>query len=365
MKRNVLLTGLLFLLNLSICAQNHVPIIRATSEVARTQEGKNAESKKWYISPELKPDIYTAHSRHATVYFYTDLDTISFKVEPGKTFNFIILLNGKDSAFTQVKYEKPVAVQTHLEILKTGRKYDFTDTKPINNFTYGSAQSPEHVKLREVFHLDSIAGKGDELSKILNLLHWVHDSYSYDGTKELPPHDGIVDLMTKCSTGRFTMHCGALAQVLNECYLSIGIKSRRVVCLPKDSTDFDCHSINAVYSNTFKKWLWVDPTNNAYVMNENGELLSIAEVRERLITNKPLLLNPDANINRSFSVVKQNYLYDYMAKNLYAFQCFVDRGGESQCNVLLPIEYKGVIPRTRMYKPMCTNNPDIFWATPE
>ena len=161
------------------------------------------------------------------------------------------------------------------------------------------------------------------------------------------------------------MHCGGLATVLNECYLAIGLKSRRVVCLPKDSTDFDCHSINTVYSKTLGKWLWMDPTNNAYVMNEKGELLSIAEVRDRLINNKPLILNPDANINRIYSVVKENYLFYYMAKNLYAFQCYVDGGGESKSNLLLPVEYSGIIPRTKISKPECTNNPGIFWAKPE
>jgi len=109
----------------------------------------------------------------------------------------------------------------------------------------------------------------------------------------------------------------------------------------------------------------MDPTNNAYVMNERGDLLSIAEVRDRLINNKPLILNPDANINRVNSRTKKDYLYEYMAKNLYAFQCFTDGGGESKSNLLLPVEYKGIIPRTRMNKPKCTTNPELFWAKPE
>ena len=161
------------------------------------------------------------------------------------------------------------------------------------------------------------------------------------------------------------MHCGALASVLNDCYQAMGLKSRKVVCLPKDSTDFDCHSINTVYSETLNKWIWIDPTNNAYVMDETGVLLSIAEVREHLINGKPLILNPDANVNRAFSVTKENYLNEYMAKNLYAFQCYAEPKGDSQSNLLLPLDYKGVIPRTRMNNPKCTNNPDIFWAKPQ
>jgi hypothetical protein len=161
------------------------------------------------------------------------------------------------------------------------------------------------------------------------------------------------------------LDCGTLANVLNNCYLALGFKSRRVVCLPKDSTDFDCHSINTVYSKTYGKWLWLDPTNDAYVMNEQGELLSIAEVRERLISGLPLIVNPDANWNHKMSVTKEEYLYNYMAKNLYAFQCFVTTGGESKSNLLLPVEYKGIIPRTKMYNPKCTNNPNVFWSKPE
>ena len=55
--------------------------------------------------------------------------------------------------------------------------------------------------------------------------------------------------------------------------------------------------INSVYSQQLQKWIWIDPTNNAYVKDENGNLLSIAEVRDRLIHNKPLVLNEDANWN--------------------------------------------------------------------
>ena len=35
--------------------------------------------------------------------------------------------------------------------------------------------------VREYFKLDSVAGQGDELSKIINLLHFVHDNIRHDG----------------------------------------------------------------------------------------------------------------------------------------------------------------------------------------
>lgn len=58
-----------------------------------------------------------------------------------------------------------------------------------------------------------------------------------------------------------------MAQMLNECYLAMGFKSRFITCMPKVMIN-DCHVINAVYSNTLNKWLWMDPTFNAYVTDE-------------------------------------------------------------------------------------------------
>jgi hypothetical protein len=363
MTRKLSLLFVLFLIVQSLLAQQKLPVIRANSKKVDIKDGKDFKKGSWTIVPEAKPDIYMTSSNRVT--FYTDIDSISFKVKPNHKYNFIILLNGKDSAFTQIKYKTEDVGPDYLGILKKARQYNPGDNRTILKFTYDSEKSPELLKLKNEFKLDSIAGSGDEISKIFNLLHWVHNSFKYDGSQALPPNDGVTDLMTKCYRSNYTMHCGALATVLNYCYQAIGLKSRRVVCLPKDSTDFDCHSINVVFSKTLDKWLWIDPTNNAYVMNEKGDLLSIAEVRERLINNKQLILNADANLNRIYSKTKNDYLYYYMAKNLYAFECYVDGGGKSRSNLLLPVEYKGVIPRSKVNKPKCTNNPITFWAKPD
>lgn len=154
--------------------------------------------------------------------------------------------------------------------------------------------------------------------------------------------------------------------------------------MPKDSLqiDEDCHVINMVYCTSLKKWLWIDPTNDAYVMNESGELLSVEEVRERLINNKPLIINPDANWNHKESVVKEHYLNYYMTKNLYKFTCTVNseydiETGSSGKKIvyvdLLPLDYYKQTPDKEeetskktgtIFITYKTNNPTLFWQTP-
>jgi len=140
--------------------------------------------------------------------------------------------------------------------------------------------------------------------------------------------------------------------------------------------DNDCHVINMVFCESLKKWIWIDPTNEAYVTNEKGELLSIEEVRERIIQDLPLVVNPDANWNMKSPVVISEYLYRYMAKNLYMLECPVNSQYDTETNApgkvisyirLIPLDYFDQIPDKResngyiFYK---TNNPKTFWQTP-
>ena len=269
-------------------------------------------------------------------------------------------------------------------ILKRGEQYNLRDTTTVPVFTYQSANQPELVALRKAFNLDSIAGQGNEVSKILNLLHWIHNLVPHDGNHENPTVKNALSMIAVCKKDNRGLNCRGLATVLNECYLSLGFKSRFVTCLPKDSLgiDPDCHVINMVYVVSLKKWVWVDPTHDAYVMNEKGELLSIEEVRERLIHQKPLLLNPDANWNHKVSAAKEYYLFQYMAKNLYRLQCPVRSeydtetltAGKTLTYVqLAPLDYFKQTPRklesyskTRQvnYVYCITNNPTAFWQAP-
>ena len=269
-------------------------------------------------------------------------------------------------------------------ILKKAEKYNTSDNREFPQFTYQSADNPNLVALRKYFNLDSIAGGGNEVSKILNLLHWIHNLVPHDGNHPNPTIKNAMSMIAECKKGNRGLNCRGLSTVLNECYLSLGIKSRFITCMPKDSlkVDEDCHVINMVYSTSLKKWLWIDATNDAYIMNEAGELLSIAEVRDRLINNKPLIVNPDANWNHKESVVKNYYLNYYMTKNLYKFSCPVNSEYDTETGAtgkkviyveLLPLDYFQQTPdkleeqsktSATTFTTYKTNNPTLFWRTP-
>ena len=260
----------------------------------------------------------------------------------------------------------------YIYIFQSSGKYQRADTTGLPHFTYETATSNNLKNVRKFFKLDSIAGQGDETSKIINLLNWVHNNIRHDGNNTPICELDAIDIYNYYKSTGKGVSCRNLAFVLNEMYLSMGFRSRYVTCLPKNENDEDCHVINCVYSTTLKKWLWMDPTNNAYVKDENGNLLSIEEVRERLIDGRPLVLNEDANWNNEVKKTKENYLDSYMAKNLYWLQCPVDsrfnaesryRNTQQTYVALRPSDDERPAPNN--IKELMTHDAVYFWQTPE
>ena len=372
-KRGYLLLAIL--LTSYVVAQKRVPIIKATSTNVDIKDDKVLRKNAWRIVPEEKLDVYTTSAKKVT--FYTDKDSITFKIDPKKTQDFVILLNGKDSARTQIKYQP-----SRLDILKGAGKYNYADQRFVPKFVYQSADHPSLKKIREELKLDSIAGSGNELSQIFNLMHWVHTIVKHDGNSINPTLKNAIDLIKVCRAEKRGVNCRMLATILNECYLAMGIKSRYITCMPKEANFDDCHVINMVYSKDLNKWIWMDPTFDAYVMDEKGNLLGIMEVRERLVKGLPLVLNADANWNRETFQTKEHYLENYMAKNLYRLQTPLiseydsetwKSGMEVTYVELLPLDALEQAPQKQIQKnPQTgvtfnyykTNNPDLFWTKP-
>ena len=163
-----------------------------------------------------------------------------------------------------------------------------------------------------------------------------------------------------------------MAQMLTEVYLSMGFKARFVTCLPRDFIN-DCHVITTVYSCTLNKWVWVDPTFDAYVTDENDTMLSISEVRSRLRKDLELRLNDYANWNHQIKQTKEDYLDRYMAKNLYYIECMEESrynaetkedGRTYRYYVLMP--YKELDKETSSISRMSIRSADEewFWQSP-
>jgi hypothetical protein len=92
MKSTRLLIALI-LFTVTAAAQDKLPIIKSNVSSIDIKDGEVLKKNGWTLTPEAKPDVYEAaliNGYPHKVTFSTDVDSISFMVEEGKKYDFII-----------------------------------------------------------------------------------------------------------------------------------------------------------------------------------------------------------------------------------------------------------------------------------
>jgi hypothetical protein len=84
--------------------QSTLPVIEASSKQVKIRDGALQKDNFWVIIPETKPDVYFVDfpRKEHNVTFITDKDSITFAVQFGKIYDFIILLNPKFASLVHI-----------------------------------------------------------------------------------------------------------------------------------------------------------------------------------------------------------------------------------------------------------------------
>jgi hypothetical protein len=263
---------------------------------------------------------------------------------------------------------------------KTAASYERAQNQTYPAFTYQSSDAAALTGLRNMYNLDSVAGKGSEVERAIRLLDWFHRQV---------PHEDVapVSLLTTDNIIRYHhdkkigQGCYPLSIAMNEIFLAMGFRSRSVICFSnRYPVSQGGHVIDALYIDSLQKWVYMDPQENAYIKDEKGNLLSLAEVRERLIDGRPLVLNPTANYH-GVPTKKEVYLYQFMAEHMYRMICPVNSEYNSQTRSdgrllqyveLLPAGsldpsvdgFETCVKKDYRVITYHTNNDQLFWQAP-
>lgn len=97
---------LLLLVSYNIAfTQSELPILKTSTDVLSIKDGHALLSDYWTIDPTIELDVYVADklNKEKIVTFYSDIDSISFDLLPNQKKDFLIVLNDKDTCYTQIK----------------------------------------------------------------------------------------------------------------------------------------------------------------------------------------------------------------------------------------------------------------------
>jgi|JI10StandDraft_1071094.scaffolds.fasta_scaffold243811_2 hypothetical protein len=94
----------LLLASCFVFAQTATPTLKSNSKIIDIRDGELLLKGVWTVDPTVPVDVYDAMrtTKPKKVTFISDVDSISFNVEPGRTYDFTILLNGKEACRTRI-----------------------------------------------------------------------------------------------------------------------------------------------------------------------------------------------------------------------------------------------------------------------
>ncbi len=158
-------------------------------------------------------------------------------------------------------------------------------------FSYAPPTDENLRRLRETYDLAAIAGDGSETERLINLMAWVCRLTGHANEPVIPKELNAFNLIRLATVEHMLINCYMKTVILNEVYLAMGWESRWTHLLPHSNEDAASHFVTSVYARTLGKWVLMDPDFGVYLTDEAGQLLGVSEVRSRLISGQPLIVN--------------------------------------------------------------------------
>ncbi len=199
----------------------------------------------------------------------------------------------------------------------------------------------EYNELKEKYDLKKIAGDGSNLSKSINLLHFLSPRLAHSPFYDNHIKCNALDLLDySLNNKEHGINCLNKSKILQECCLALGIYARRVIIMPYSPFDLDNHVVVEVYDN---KWVMLDPSTDGICVDENRNLLSLFEIREKLANNEFVTYTKSNDELDDLKKLREKYIdmTTYICKNSFYFVVDEDStfGYTNQTLTFAPVNY--------------------------
>ncbi len=228
--------------------------------------------------------------------------------------------------------------------------------------------SERAAEIREYFQLDTLYDEtATTWEKSLAVARFVATNIPHANQTIQPEKRNAIYLWEYTKNTEPAFNCRLHSIMMFELLSAIGIEATYITCMPEDSNDSDCHVVNQVWLPELGKWVMIDSDSGGFYATDNdGNLLSLQEMRESYIQGSPILYHPQFAETGS----SDNWYYDYMAKNTYWFSCWESIHFDQEPAAGKDAgRYIHLVPKG--FKPFGVNGGDIvtsdagqFWAAP-
>ena len=298
--------------------------------------------------------------------FTYENEVFTLTIEPGKESYQGSLDHGGQTSSVALVWSEPEAndllnfslnasTQERMELLIKYQKYAPDGKVPAYQFDLG--KDPQASAWLDQHQLDEVLSGKTDVELMKAGLSWVCGEYDHSSYSQYRGDDSLDRVGVYAATGK-GLNCNNLSVLLSGILRSYGVKAVPVWCLSASQWDQECHVVVQAYSEQLDQWIFLDPTYNLMLMDEQGNYIGVEVLRSALIEGRPLTANPEANYNGE-AFVLDDYR-DYMTKNTFRFKRPAVCGREiSDFVYLIPVNTQFSTSS------LLSTDWDAFWATPE
>lgn len=224
------------------------------------------------------------------------------------------------------------------------------------------------AEIREYFQLDTLYDEtASTWEKTLAIARFVATNIPHANQTIQPEKRNAIYLWEYTKNTEPAFNCRLHSIMMFELLSSVGITASYITCMPQDSNDNDCHVVNQVWLPELGKWVMIDSDSGGfYATDDDGNLLSLQEMREFYISGKHICYHPEFGE----AAGDDCWYYDYMAKNTYWFSSWEtihfdqEPAAGKDSGRYIHLVPKGFTPFGSNSSDIVTNDAGQFWAAP-
>lgn len=168
-------------------------------------------------------------------------------------------------------------------------------------FFYESCKNSQLVSLKARTDFEkSVSRESSEYGKMILLKAWVYKKLTYSFKSSFPSERNSHSILEKSENGTAFL-CSSFAALYMQSAQSLGWSVRYYFLRSPNGLQ---HAAVEVWSNQFRKWIYIDPTWNVHT-EFRGKPCSLLEIREHW------LLNGGKNLDYIFDAGKNSNIYRY------------------------------------------------------
>lgn len=200
------------------------------------------------------------------------------------------------------------------------------------------------------------SGSKDET--VFSMLDFVCDNFGHTSDASLGNDLSMTGIIKGCEKTGAKTNCRGLSLILSELLRMNGIRARHVTCKPYEEPFQDCHVVVDCLMPSGAR-IMLDPTYRLYLTDDNGEYVSLAQLREGILCGKKFHPNAAASYNGT-GFDYDDYI-EYMTKNVFRFNANYRLNGTDSILSQIELIPSGYTVGGHLKIVRYTTDPDYFW----